>query len=75
MLKELLKHLLDCRSKDLKLVTDATVNHMTKKIIFILKKCTHTLRSQNKCAELIAAIRLRVTIYLTGYFGNSQSLD
>ena len=75
MLKELLKHLLDCRSKDLKLVTDATVNHMTKKITFILKKCTHTLRSQNKCAELIAAIRLRVTIYLTGYFGNSQSLD
>ena len=67
MLKELLKHLLDCRSKDLKLVTDATVNHVTKKVTFILKNCTHTLRSQNKCAELIAAIRLRVTIYLCNW--------
>ena len=74
MLKELLKHLLDCRSKDLKLVTDATVNHMTKKIAIILKNCifNDTLRSQNECAELIAAFRLRVTIYLTFYFGNSQ---
>ena len=72
MLKELLKHLLDCRSKDLKLVTDATVNYLTNKITFILKKCTHTLKSQNKCAELIAAIRLRVKIYFyfIGYFWN-----
>ena len=56
MLKELLKHLLDCRSKDLKLVTDATVNHMTKKIAIILKNCifNHTLRSQNECAEFKA---------------------
>ena len=56
MLKELLKHLLDCRSKDLKLVTDTTVNHMTKKIAIILKNCifNHTLRSQNECAEFKA---------------------